>query len=303
LGQRLVVLPRQDVAPLAITVAELRRLGLPAGVTVLPPGQAPRRYSGMLAVGDAFSGEVHRLLMQSSPRLLVLLDDGRSTRRVMDALVVPGVPLIRPHIRASAARSMLAMLAQKRMKRLAGTGRLLVVTALRLPDQVVAAAEEAGIQVRHHTFEWLRSLPGDAEPDHETVVLGTSMVANDLIAAEPYLDWVYSIARDAPITYRAHRREDDRTLGPLSRNPGIVVKTGQVPVEVSLRTMNPRQRVLTLPTTAVSTLRLITPQVRIQEFAVPDSWWMPSVPTVARRHLVPDPGEPEPIEIAPAPRS
>jgi hypothetical protein len=57
--------------------------------------------------------------------------------------------------------------------------------------------------------------------------------------------------------------------------------------------------VLTLPTTAVSTLRLITPEARIQEFAVPDSWWLPDVPMVARRHLVPDPGETAPIEIAP----
>jgi hypothetical protein len=299
LGERLVVRVRQNVSPLETTVAELRHLGLPAGVTVLPPGRAPRGSHGDLAVGDAFSGEVHRLLLQGKASRVVLLDDGRSTRRVMDALVVPGVPLVRPHIQPTAARSMLAMLALLRMKRLAGAGRLLVVTALRLPDDVVTAAEAAGIQIRHHTFDWLRSLPGDATADHETVVLGTSLVANDLIAAEPYLDWVSAIARDAPITYRAHRREDQRTLGPLSRHPGVVVKTGQVPVELSLRAMSSGQRVLTLPTTAVSTLRLITPEVRIQEFAVPDSWWLPSVPPAARRHLVPDPGEPEPSEISP----
>jgi hypothetical protein len=299
LGQRLVVLPRRNVGPLAATVDELRQLGLPAGVTVLTPGRAPRRYSGVLAVGDAFSGEVHRLLLQSAPRTLILLDDGRSTKRVMDALVVPGVPLIRPHINPTLARSLLAGLALRKMKRLATQRRLQVITALWLSDQVLAAAQAAGIRVAQHSFEWLRALPGEAVPGTETVVLGTSLVANDLIAAEPYLDWVRSIAREGPITYRAHRREDSRTLGALAGEPGIVIETGQVPVEVSLRAMNERYRVLTLPTTAVSTLRLITPKATIQEFAVPESWWQPSVPDVARRHLVPDPGEPAPSEISP----
>jgi hypothetical protein len=297
LGQRLVILPRRDVESLATTAAELHRLGLPSGVTVLPPGRAPRRCGGTLAIGDGFSGEVHRMLLQSSPDAVILLDDGRSTRKVMDALVGSGVPLIRPHIRPSSARSLLAKLALLKLKWLAGQGRLQVITALRLPDPVIAAAERAGIRVLHHSFGWLRGLPGNAVPDNDTVVLGTSLVANDLISAEPYLDWVRAIARDGPVTYRAHRREDVRTLGPLAGLPGLVVETGDVPVEVSLRGMTSRQRVLTLPTTAVSTLRLITPQARIQEFAVPDSWWLPAVPSVARRHLVPDPGETETIKI------
>lgn len=297
LGERLVVLPRQGVEPLSSTIAAVRRLGLPDGVSVLPPGPAPGRRGGTLAVGDAFSGAVHRLLLQSSPHTVVLLDDGRSTRRVMDALVRPGVPLIRPHIVPSPPRALLARLAQAKLARLAGRGRLRVVTALNLPDAVVEAAVKAGISIQTHDFGWLRSRPGDAVPTTDTVFLGTSLVANDLISAEPYLDWVRGIAEISPITYRAHRREDHRTLGPLSLCPNVVIETGQVPVEVSLRGMTDQYRVLSLPTTAVSTLRLITPQARIQEFAVPDSWWRPHVPTVARRHLVPDRGQPEPGEI------
>jgi hypothetical protein len=297
LAEQLVVLPRHEIEPLATTVGELHRLGLPLGVTVLPPSRAPRRVGGTLAIGDAFSGEVHRLLMQSSPDSVVLLDDGRATRRVMDALVVPGVPLIRPHVLPSPPRSLLARLALLKLKWLAGQGRLEVITALRLPDSVIVAAQRAGIRVLHHSFGWLRGLPADATPDYDTVVLGTSMVANDLISAEPYLDWVRAIARDGPVSYRAHRREDARTLAPLASCAGVVIETGGVPVEVSLRGMTARQRVLTLPTTAVSTLRLITPRARIQEFAVPEAWWLPAVSSAARRHLVPDPGECEPIRI------
>lgn len=297
LGERLVVLPRAGVEPLAITIAELQRLGLPPGVSVLPPGPAPHRPTAPLAIGDAFSGAVHRMVLQSSPRALVLLDDGRSTRRVMDALVMPGVPLIRPHITPSPPRALLARLALSKLKRMTRRRRLRVVTALNLPDPVLNAAAGSGIQVQKHHFAWLRALPGEAAPITDTVVLGTSLVANDLITAEPYLDWVRAVARDGPVTYRAHRREDARTLGPLSRCPGVVIEHGQVPVEVSLRRMTSRHRVLTLPTTAVSTLRMITPQARIQEFAVPDCWWFPHVPAVARRHLVPDHGQPHPIDL------
>jgi hypothetical protein len=301
LGERLVVLPRQGVGPLATTIDELRRLGLPAGVTILGPGRAPHRSSGRpLAVGDAFSGEVHRLLLPSSLSRVVLLDDGRSTRRVMDALVRPDVPLIRPHVTPSPPRALLARLALARLKRLARQGRLSVVTALDLPNAVIDAATANGIPIDHHDFGWLRSLPSEAVLGTATVVLGTSLVANDLITAEPYLDWVRTIGRTGPVTYRAHRREDARTLEPLSRCPDITVETGQVPVEVSLRGMNAQHRVITLPTTAVSTLRLIAPRTRIQEFAVPDSWWLPQVPAAARCHLVPDRGQPEP-EAFPTP--
>jgi hypothetical protein len=296
LGRRLRVLPRRGVVPLAATVVEVHRLGLPPGVTVLSPSTAPRHRSGPLAVGDAFSGEVHKLLLLSSPASATLLDDGRSTRRVMDALVRLDVPLIRPHVVPTPARGLLARLALTRLKRLAGQGRLRVVTALQLPSAVTAAAERSGIAIARHDFSWLRGLPGGGIPGHDTVVLGSSLVANDLIAAQPYLDWVRAIAQEGPITYRAHRREDARTLEPLARTPGIVVETGQVPVEVSLRGMSDRQRVITLPTTAVSTLRLITPQARIQEFAVPDTWWLPGVPRAARLHLVPDDGELDPLD-------
>lgn len=300
LGERLVILPRQGVEPLARTIVELRRLGLPSGVSLLPPGLAPHRHCGPLAVGDAFSGAVHRMLLQSSPSTLVLLDDGRSTRRVMDALVLPGVPLIRPHITPSPPRALLARLALTKLKRMASRGRLRVVTALDLPAAMIEAAGHSGIPIQEHSFGWLRSLPGDATPATETVVLGTSLVANDLISAEPYLDWVRAIARDGPLTYRAHRREDERTLGPLAQYPSVFIETGQVPAELSLRGMTARHRVLTLPTTAVSTLRLITPEARIQEFAVPESWWRSHVPCAAKRHLVPDRYQPNLVDQFPA---
>jgi hypothetical protein len=288
LGRELAVLPRAGSTAQAATVTELERLGLPSGAGILAPDEGPRPYSGVLAAGDVFSGKVQRLLVQRAPARVVLLDDGRATRRVMDALSGSGVPLIRPHVVASPPRAILAKLALMRLKRMAAQGRLRVVTALPLPDSVVAAAELAGVRVQKHSFSWLRALPGGGAPRHNTVVLGSSMVANDLIAAQPYLDWVRDIARSGPVSYRAHRREDERTLAPLRAMAGVDVESGEVPVELSLRGMTDRQHVLTLPTTAVSTLRLITPQAHIQEFAVPATWWQPSVPPVARMHLVPD---------------
>jgi hypothetical protein len=297
LTERLVVLPREGSEPLRRTIAELRRLGLPAGVCILEPVRAPRRQHGNLAVGDAFSGQVHLLLLLSRPRSVVLLDDGRSTRRVMDALVGTDLPLVRPHITPTPLRAFLARLALRRLRHLASRGRLRVVTAMDLPAPVLAAAARAGILVSRHDFSWLRGLPGDLVADADTVVLGTSMVATKLIAARPYLDWIASIASQTPITYRAHRREDVTTLGPLAQCPGVTIKLGEVPVEVSLRGLTPRQRLLTLPTTAVSTLRLVAPSARIQEFAVPEAWWLPEVPIAARQHLVPDGPALSPLDV------
>jgi hypothetical protein len=40
--------------------------------------------------------------------------------------------------------------------------------------------------------------------------------------------------------------------------------------------------------------------VRIDEFAVPDAWWLPDVPQAARLHLVPDDaGATVPVDSSP----
>ena len=288
LTHALAVLPRKGVQSLQRTIAELQRLGLPQGVRIMDASRAPHTYNGNLAIGDAFSGEVHLLLLSSLPRSVVLLDDGRSTRRVMDALIGTELPLVRPHIHPSPSRAFLARLALRRLRHLARRRRLRMITAMNLPLQMVDAAERSGIPVGRHDFSWLRSLPEDPVADADTVVRGTSMGATRLISARPYLDWVRAVAGEGPVTYRPHRREDASTLGPLSKVPGVTIAPGSVPVEVSLRGLTPRQSLITLPTTAVSTLRLVAPSARIQEFAVPDAWWLPDVPEAARKHLVPD---------------
>ncbi|GAB3243755.1 hypothetical protein [Kineosporia babensis] len=300
LGGRLVVLPRKGVEPLVTAVAEVTRLGLPSGVTIHLPSGAPRRGGEHLAVGDAFSGAVHRMLVQAPPRRLVLLDDGRATRRVMNALLNDDVPLVRPHVKQTAHRNVLARMAKLRLRRMIAQQRLRVITALDLPAEVLRSAAALGLPIERNDFSWLRSLP---ETDHEktgpdkTVVLGTSMVANRLIKAQPYLAWVRSLADKGPVVYRAHRRENASTLSPLTNYPGIDVVRGLIPAEVSLRGMTEGHRVVSLPSTAVSTLRLIAPQADIREFAVPPQWWMPDVPEAARQVLVPD-GDADFLEIA-----
>lgn len=301
LGSRLVVLPRLGVEPLVHTIAELRRLGLPAGLEVRAPAAPPRRAAGTFAVGDGFSGEVQHILVRSLPQRLVLLDDGRSTRRVLEALSTPGIPLVRPHVTPSTGRSLLARAALSRLRRQAKEGRLTLVTALDLPDTVTEPARRAGVDIRRHSFGWLREFPVPAAPGPDTVVLGTSLVANDLIAADPYVTWVQAIAAQGPLTYWSHRREDLRTLGPLGRTPGVTVSTGRLPAEIRLRGLT-THRLFTLPTTAVTTLRLLAPHTRIHEYAVPPDWWLDGVPAAARQHLVPDtPDGPPRLDDALAP--
>jgi hypothetical protein len=293
LGTRLDVVPRAGIDSLAMTIAELQRLGLPRGVEVRPAATRPPRQPGLVAFGDAFSGQVQRLLATKPPVHVVLLDDGRATWRMLDALTLDGVPLLRPHVVASPPRALLARVALARLQRQARWGWVDVVTALDVPAALLERCSAAGLRVNRHEFGWLRSLPSAGvaavSSRQPTVVLGTSMVANGLIAAEPYLAWVRSIvaASPVPVSYLAHRREDSSTLQPLAA-AGLEVRSGSLPVEVTLRDLRPGQDVVTLPSTAASTLRMLSPQARIREYAVPESWWLPSTPAAARRRLVPD---------------
>jgi hypothetical protein len=230
---------------------------------------------------------VQRALVRHLPEHLVLVDDGRATRSVLEALVRPGVGLVRPHVRGSLLRGALGRSVAARLRTLARAGGLHVVSALRFPPDLVTAVQRLGVPLGGHDFTWVRSLPAPPPPPSRVVVLGTSLVATGLVQAPPYLSWVRRLADVEPVTYLPHRREDRRTLGTLDRMPGVVVAEGHLPVELGLRGLGLTHQVHTLPSTAASTLSLVAPGLPVAEYPVPESWWMPSVPSRVRRRLVP----------------
>ncbi|MEY9214382.1 hypothetical protein NI17_020085 [Thermobifida halotolerans] len=285
------VLPRAGSTALVDTVAALTRIGLPDGLTVLPPEPTPSLYrtnADIWFVGDAFSGQVQRALLSGRTRDYVIVDDGLATIHLLRLLTRrTATPLERARVRSSPPRRALGLAAAVKLRAAARAGRLTVFTVLPLPDQLLRDAAAVGIRVVGHDFPWLRSLPGGSAPDEDRVVLGSAMVRDGLLHAEPYLAWVAGQAREEPVVYYPHRREDARTLEPLNADPRVRVVPQGLPAELALRGLGERHRVVSLPSTAVTSLRVLLGRhgVTVEAVPVPETWWTDQASPGLRAHL------------------
>ncbi|MEV0587592.1 hypothetical protein [Nonomuraea sp. NPDC050310] len=284
LGPTTVIVPRAGVRALRATRAELARLGLPLGVEVAEPRE--RMPSRLGAVGDAFSGRV-QVRWLTSWRPVVIVDDGLATIRLLELLAAgPGRPLVRARATPGVARRALGLAAGLRLH--AGKRRVTVFTALPVEERLAEAVRAAGFDVISHDFAWLRAQPLDRPgPPQRTVVLGTSLVRNGLVHRDRYLGWITALAADEPVAYFPHRREDPTDLALLRERPGITVHEPGMPAELSLRGLGAEQRVLSLPSTAISSLRvLLSPRgVAVEPVEVPDDWWTSRAAPDLRDHL------------------
>ncbi|GAA3750708.1 hypothetical protein [Salinactinospora qingdaonensis] len=290
-AQRCEVVPRQGAGALATTVAEIERMGPPPNLTVLPAREQPhgsRTDNRAWFIGDAFSGQVQRSLLRASRQHCVIVDDGLATLHLLRLLVRPHpVPLVRARVPATASRKALGLITSLRLRSAAREGRLTVFTVLPLPEELARGAERRGINVVQHDFAWLRSQPDLGAPPERRVLLGAAMVNDGLIHADRYLEWVASHAAAEPVVYYPHRREDERTLGPLRQMPGVRIVHDGLPVEMGLRALTAEHRVVSLPSTAVTSLRVLLGArgVRIDAVDVPHDWWTPLASPALRAHL------------------
>jgi hypothetical protein len=294
LGASTTVVPRARLAALRLTRAELNRLDLPAGLRLAEPADGTPRPGRTWVVGDAFSGRVQLALLTSvftglftrRPRRVVLVDDGLATIRLLE-LLTAGKPLLRARAGRGLLRSMLGAAAGIRLRGLPFTAanRLTVFTALPVPGDLAAAVRRAGPALVSHDFAWLRSQPATLPPRERTVVLGTSLVRNGLIHRDHYLRWLASF--NEPVAYYPHRREDPRDLSRVRRISGVTIYDVGVPAEMTLRDLAPEQRVVSLPSTAVTSLRVLLAArgVSVQAVDVPDHWWTASAGPSLRSHL------------------
>ncbi|MGH8868172.1 MAG: hypothetical protein ACRDYU_09265 [Actinomycetes bacterium] len=291
LGNRADLVPRQGSPSMTRTASELSGLGLPQGLRIASPAGTPPRFPrhGAWGVGDPFSGQVQRRWLFSPPRHdLVLVDDGLATVHLLDLLSRPRpAPIVRARARPTPARVALARVTASRLLAAANAGRLVVFTALAVEDGLAREVSELGVRLVPHDFGWLRSQPSPAAPSERLVVLGTSLVANGLVHAEPYLAWMRELARHGAVAYYPHPREDARTLDRLRAYPGVGVRDLGAPAEVQLRGLGPRHRLLSLPSTAVTSLRLLLAPAGavVDGLRVPEAWWTSRVPTELRAHL------------------
>ncbi|MBD3146705.1 hypothetical protein [Microbispora bryophytorum] len=280
LGSVTTVVPRAGLPALRLTRRELERLGLPEGLEFAEPAERVPRPGRTWAVGDAFSGRVQLALVTALSGRTVLVDDGLATIRLLELLVARR-PLLRARGAPGVVRKVLAAAAGFRLR----TRRPTVFTALPVPAGLAEAVEGTGARLVRHDFAWLRAQPAVRPPQERTVVLGTSLVRNGLIHRDRYLRWLERI--DEPVAYFPHRREDPEDLDRVRRIAGLTVYDAGAPAEMTLRDLRPDQRVLSLPSTAVTSLRVLLSArgVRVEAVDVPEDWWTASAVPSLRSHL------------------
>ncbi|MBB5780120.1 hypothetical protein [Nonomuraea jabiensis] len=283
LGPETVVVPRAGLRPLKATRRELRSLGLPDGLELGEPRERmPRRVQ---AVGDAFSGRVQLRWLTSRPGRIVIVDDGLATLRLLELLAAgPYRPLLRARAQPTRLRSALGLAAALRLR----LSDVSVFTALPVDEALAEGVRRAGINLVRHQFAWLRAQPPSAEgPAERTVVLGTSLVRNGLVHRDHYLRWLTDLAAQEPLAYYPHRREDPVDVALIRERPGITVHDVGAPAELTLRGLDPGQRVLSLPSTAITSLRvLLSPRgVAVEPVDVPEDWWTSRAAPALRSHL------------------
>nr|WP_206066463.1 hypothetical protein [Nonomuraea sp. FMUSA5-5] len=283
LGPETAVVPRAGLRPLKATRRELGSLGLPDGLVLAEPRERmPRRVQ---AVGDAFSGKVQLRWLTSRPGRIVIVDDGLATLRLLELLAEgPYRPLLRARAHPTRLRAALGLAAALRLR----LSKVSVFTALSVDDKLEEAVRRAGVDLVRHDFAWLRAQPPSAQgPAERTVVLGTSLVRNGLVHRDHYLRWLTDLAAREPLAYYPHRREDPVDVALIRERPGITVHDAGVPAELTLRGLDAGQRVLSLPSTAITSLRvLLSPRgVAVEPVDVPDDWWTSRAAPALRSHL------------------
>ncbi|MCW2879820.1 MAG: hypothetical protein JWQ95_3920 [Sphaerisporangium sp.] len=284
------VVTRAKLPALRVTRTELAGLDLPEGLRIETADEGmprPGRHDTWV-LGDAFSGSMQLTSLTTAPARMVVVDDGLATIRLLELLTARlGTPLLRARATAGPSRRALGVAAGLRLRAAARIGRLTVFTALPVPAELAKAVRAIGADLVTHDFPWLRSQPAarHPRPAESTVVLGTSLVRNGLIHRDRYLSWLFAL--EGPLAYYPHRREDPRDLAAVRDHPGVTVYDAGVPVEMTLRDLRPGQRVLSLPSTAVTSLRVLLSArgVPVETVDVPDDWWTPSASVSLRSHL------------------
>lgn len=211
------------------------------------------------AVGDPLSGQFRAAFTAlPRPRRVTIVDDGAMVVHAMRALAGE-IDYSRPGQTETRAKVLLGGLSAERLRRLAREGRVELFTAF---AAAADPARRAGATVGIDDFSWLRSAArGMGAPDirlpHHRIALGSARVVDGLLRAERYLGWIRELAEREPIMYLPHRRETPGLVDAVGSLPGVSVLRTDLPVELVLAGTREALEIHTLPSSAVTTLRLV----------------------------------------------
>jgi hypothetical protein len=205
------------------------------------------------AIGDAYSGQFRMAASTLLPSSITLMDDGALAIAVVDSLL-ERAGYARPGQHESSIATLLGGMARNRMLRMARHERLEIATAFDLGDDRLTGLADRGIRVTPHRLDWVRSTARPIEVPGNRVLLGSARPGDGLVAIADYLGWVASEASKGPVAYLPHRREKPSMLEAVSEFPGVTVYDTGLPIELVLAGAREPLEVLTLPTSAETTL-------------------------------------------------
>lgn len=204
-------------------------------------------------IGDAFSGQFRLAASILRPASITLLDDGALTIAVADALL-QHTGYARPNNHESSFVTLLGGLARDRMLRMARRERLEISTAFELGDDRLLKLADRGIRVTPHRLDWVRRTARPIDVPGNRVLLGSARPSDGLMPVADYLGWVASEASKGLVAYLPHRREKPELLDAVAEFPDVTVFDTGLPVELVLAGAQEPLEVLTLPTSAETTL-------------------------------------------------
>ena len=210
-------------------------------------------------IGDPLSGQFRAASATlPRPRRITVVDDGSMVVHAMRALAGE-VDYSRPGQTESRAKVLLGGLSAERLRRLARDGRVELFTAF---GAAADPARRAGATVGFDDFSWLRGVVrGAGAPEvrlpHHRIALGSSRVVDGLLRAERYLAWMRELVERGPVVYLPHRRETPELVDAVGSLRGVSVLRTGLPAELVLAGTREALELHTLPSSAVTTLRLV----------------------------------------------
>jgi hypothetical protein len=232
------------------------------------PWQLLSRHRHWL-VGDGFSGQFRLAASVLRPRRVTFLDDGANVVAFADALLGRRA-FARPGVAERGLTTTMAPLATELILRRAHTGAADFFTAFDLGGERRDALGDRGFGVRRHGFGWTRSTASPHPGLGRRIVLGSARPVDGRMSLEAYLSWLTGLARDGDVSYLPHRRETPEQLAAVAHVAGVRVLSTGLPVELALAGAEGPLDILTLPSSAVTTLALVLgPGVTINGRVVP----------------------------------